>query len=155
MLLAVAAISLLAAPIWAQERSPIDPVPFDGGHVPDHLKTIVIGTRFVRAVEAGVSPDRQFKRFRVPVSDFNDTDHCVDSASLEVAEGYFRTLGQMLEKTGYYYEIPQGEIDRLRADCIERHGAPPAALDAKGTTVLAFGRVVSTSDAPALERDLR
>ncbi|MEQ8824420.1 MAG: hypothetical protein RIC14_08605 [Filomicrobium sp.] len=143
----------LLSPVAAQ--SPLDPVPFAGGQVPDDLKTMVIGTRFIRASGGDVSPGRQFNEFRIPLSDFNKTDHCVDQGSLEVAEEYFRTLGRMLEKTGYYYQLPDQDTGRLISKCESQNGAPPKALANKGTKILAYGRVVPTTAAPALEETLR
>lgn len=139
----------------AVAQSPLEPTPFPGGAVPDHLKTMVIGTRFVRTEQDNISPGRRFNKFRVPLAEFNQTDHCVDQGSLEIAESYFRTLGRMLEKTGYYYRIPTEDADRVVSSCEARHGEPPRALAQTGTQILAFGRVVPTKVAPALEETLR
>ncbi len=153
--LGLIAACMLTCEVNAQERSPLDPVPFADNQVPDDLKTIVIGTRFVRPPREDVTPTRQFNDFRVPLSEFNDTDHCIDNGTLEVAENYFRTLGRMLEKTGYFFRIPPDDVNRLKSRCVDRHGMQPRALRNAGTSVLAFGRVVPTKDAPELEEALR
>lgn len=153
--LAIALVLVSSGSVLAQERGVLDPVPFADGKVPDHMKTMVIGTRFVRNAQLQSSPGEQFKNSRVPLSEFNATDHCIDTAALEIAEAYFRTLGRMLERTGYYYHIPPGDTDRLKADCRSRHHAEPEALAVNGTKIIAFGQVVPTKHAPALEKTLR
>lgn len=153
--LVVVLILLVPGSALGQERGVLDPVPFEDGNVPDHLKTMVIGTRFVRNANPKSSPGQQFKKSRVPLSEFNTTDHCIDTAALEVAETYFRTLGRMLERTGYYYHIPPDDTARLKADCISRHRAEPDALAVEGTKIIAFGQVVPTKHAPTLEKTLR
>lgn len=152
ILLAVSAFGLSSV---VSAQTPLEPVPFAGGQVPDDLKTMVIGTRFVRGASEEVSPGRLFKNFRIPLGEFNKTDHCVDQASLEVAQEYFRTLGRMLEKTGYYYQLPVEDIGRLVSKCEAQNGMPPKALAQSDAKVLAFGRVVPTTAAPALEETLR
>lgn len=124
-------------------------------HVPDDELTLVIATRFVRGEVEGLSPAARFNGSRVPLSDFNEADTCVDEASIDVAKSYFKTLGTMLEKGSYLYEIPDNEVSRMSAECRERHGVPPVALEKSRTSIIAYGRVVPSSEAPDLEKSLR
>lgn len=96
----------------------------------------------------------QFTGARIPPSAFNETDHCVDQRALEVAKEYFTTLGRALGKAGYYYFLPDGEIGKVAAICERLHGSKPRALTSQ-TKIIAFGRVVPTIDAPALEKSIR
>jgi hypothetical protein len=156
LLLSVSAlIALFVSASLAEPPSPLDPVPFEGGKVPDHLKTLVIGTRFVRSEDSQASPERQFRELRVPLADFNAADRCVDEASIGVAQDYFRTLGRMLETAGYFFHIPPEDVARLTDECTSRHGTTPSALSVSGTKIIAFGKVVPTKQAPALEQTLR
>ena len=155
LLIVSTSIGLAGPAAFAEPPSPLDPVPIERGHVPDHLKSLVIGTRFVRPEDPRASPERQFRQFRVPVSDFNDADHCVDEASIKVAQDYFKTLGRMLETAGFFIFIPPDDVARLTDECTSRHGAIPSALGVSGTNIIAFGKVVPTKQAPALEETLR
>ena len=148
-------IATMLASTMAFAQDGNKPAAHKAGVVPDYLLTLVIGTRFVRTDDASLSPDQQFREARVPLADFNDTDHCIDSGSLDVAKEYFRVLGRMLGKIGYYYHIPSDEIARLRQKCEARLGTPPKALAIGGTKIIAYGRVVPDTDAPALEKTLR
>ena len=80
----------------------------DPGVVPDDMLTLVVGTRFVPAPDGADAPSAHalFTRARIPLSAFNETDHCIDQAALEVAQEYFTALGRLLGKAGHYYFVP-------------------------------------------------
>ncbi|WP_439543252.1 hypothetical protein [Hyphomicrobium sp.] len=123
--------------------------------VSDDMLTIVVGTRFVASSAADKSARAQFNDERIPLSAFNETDHCVDQRALELAQEYFNTLGPVLGKAGHYYFVADDEISKSVAACEKLHGRPPQAWVSDKTKVIAFGRVVATEDAPALEKSLR
>lgn len=127
----------------------------DPGVVPDDMLTLVVGTRFVAPSQEGSTARAQFTGARIPLSAFNETDHCVDQRALEVAKEYFTNLGRMLGKAGHYYFVPADEIRKSVSMCERLHHRPPQALIDSKTTIIAFGRVVPTLDAPALEKSLR
>lgn len=117
--------------------------------------TLVVGTRFVSPAADGGSPKAQFADARIPLSAFNATDHCVDQRALELAMDYFSNLGPVLGKAGHYYFVPDAELAKAASMCERMHGAPPQAWVDTKTQVVAFGRIVPTADAPALERSIR
>jgi len=146
---------LLAASSAALAQSPpLQPL-IDPGVVPDEMLTLVVGTRFVLPSADGISAKAQFADARIPLSTFNETDHCVDQQALELAKDYFGTLGRVLGKAGHYYFVPDAEMTKLVSMCEKLHGRPPQAWVDKKTKVIAFGRVVPTADAPALEQSVR
>lgn len=148
---AVFAQSLAQSPAQSPLRQPLT----DPGVVPDDMLTLVVGTRFVAPSSDDATAKAQFDRARIPLSAFNDTDHCVDQAALEVAKEYFTTLGRVMGKAGYFYFVPDAEIRKSVAMCERLYQAPPKAWVADKTKVIAFGRVVPTHEAPALERAVR
>lgn len=117
--------------------------------------TLVVGTRFVSPAADGISPKAQFVDARIPLSAFNPADHCVDQRALEVATDYFNNLGPALGKAGHYYFVSEAELAKAASMCERLHGMPPQAWVETKTPVIAFGRVVPTADAPALERSIR
>lgn len=125
------------------------------GVVSDDMLTLVVGTRFVSSPANELSARAQFTEHRIALETFNDTDRCVDQTALEVAQEYFNTLGRALGKAGHYYFVPDAEIDKALTMCEKMHGRPPQAWVATKTKVLAFGRVVPTAAAPALEQSIR
>jgi hypothetical protein len=127
----------------------------DPGVVSDDMLTLVIGTRFVTASRDDDTPRAQFNGARIPLSAFNETDRCVDQQALEVAKEYFTTLGRMLGKAGYYYFVPDSEIRKLIVMCEKLYHQPPQAFVDTKTKIVAFGKVVPTIDAPALEASIR
>ncbi len=127
----------------------------DSSDVPDDMLTIVVGTRFVSAPEGEISPRLLFTDRRIPLDRFNETDHCIDDSALEMAKTYFETLGRMLAKAGYYYIIPDADVMKSIATCENIKGQPPQAWVEKKTKIIAFGRVVPTTEAPALEQSIR
>lgn len=144
-----AAMLTMALPVSAQAPGP--------GTVPDDMRTLVVATRFVAPADGSgtVSPRVQFTNQRVPLSAFNDTDHCIDARALETAQEYFNSLGLVLGKAGFYYELPGADIEQFVATCAKLHGHAPQALTAGKTKVIAFGQVVPTAAAPELEQALR
>ena len=156
---------LLASTIAARAEPPAADAPIaeppvvspqdDHGVVPDDLLTLVVGTHFVKPTAEGTTAKAQFTEARIPLADFNDTDTCIDQSMLEVAKEYFTTLGRMMEKAGHYYFVPDAEIRKSAAMCERMHQQPPKAWVDGETKIIAFGRVVATEDAPALERTLR
>lgn len=133
----------------AQSTSPKPPAAPDANDV-----TLVVGTRFVAPVE-GQSPRQQFADARIPLTSFNETDHCLDARALEIAQEYFSTLGTALEKAGYFYVVPEAELLPSLAACERLHGGATKAFVKGQTQVIAFGRVVPTASAPELETSLR
>lgn len=137
------------APLFAQSPPADDP-----GVVPDDQLTLVAGTRFVLPSAPDKSAKALFSEDRIPVASFNDTDHCIDKAALDVAQEYFAGLGRALGKAAYYYFVPDDEIKNVVAMCERMSGPPKAWVEAK-TKIIAFGKVVPTPDAPALEKIIR
>lgn len=144
---------LLLGPPAAVAQSPQPSA--DPGVVADDMLTLVVGTRFVGPTAEGTSAKSQFTDARIPLSAFNDTDHCVDQSALEVAKEYFATLGRVMGKAGHYYFVPDAEIKKSVAMCERLYGRPPQAWVESKTKVIAFGKVVPTVDAPALEKAVR
>ncbi len=142
-----------APPALAQSllRQPLT----DPGVESDDMLTLVVGTHFVAPTADGVSARAQFNDARIPLSAFNETDHCVDQRALEVAQEYFTTLGRVLGKAGHYYFVPEDEIRKLVSACAKLHGGQPQAWVDNRTKIIAFGKVVPTVDAPALEKSVR
>ena len=60
----------------------------------------------------------------------------------------------MLETAGYFFHIPPEEFARLVDEFTSRHRLAPRALSVSGTKIIAFGKVVPTKQAPALEQNL-
>lgn len=147
--------SLLVGVSVALAQSPSLQTFADPGVVPDDMLTLVVGTRFVGPSGDGVSARAQFTDARIPPSAFNETDHCVDQHALEVAKEYFATLGRVMGKAGHYYFVPDAEISKSVLMCEKLHGRPPQAWVDMKTKVIAFGKVVPTADAPALEQSVR
>lgn len=116
--------------------------------------TLVVGTRFV-SPSVQTSARALFTDARIPLSAFNETDHCIDQQALELAKEYFATLGRVLGKAGHYYFVPEDEIKKSVSICERLHHKPPQVWTAKGTRIIAFGRVVPTTEAPALEESIR
>lgn len=125
------------------------------GVVPDDMLTLVVGTRFVRPAADGLSAKAQFTNERIPISDFNDTDHCLDEQALDIAKEYFTNLGRLLGKAGHFYFVPETEIKKSLSICKKLYKSPPKAWVDKTTKIIAFGKVVPTADAPALEKAVR
>jgi hypothetical protein len=153
----LAALTLSPSAGFAQSPvdSPLRQPLTDPGVVPDDMLTLVVGTRFVAPSSDDATAKAQFTSARIPLSAFNDTDHCVDQAALAVAKEYFTTLGRVMGKAGYFYFVPDAEIRKSVAMCKRLYQAPPKAWVADKTKVIAFGRVVPTHEAPALERAVR
>lgn len=135
-------------------QSPAPAVPGSSAAAEEDL-TLVVGTRFVPPGANGISPKARFEAARIPLSAFNETDHCVDQRALEVAMDYFNNLGPALGKAGHYYFVPDAELFKAASMCERMHGKPPQAWTETKTHVIAFGRIVPTADAPALERSIR
>lgn len=129
--------------------------PADHEVVPDDMLTLVVGTRFVGSVTDGMSAKTQFTEARIPLSAFNETDHCIDQGALEVAKEYFANLGRVMGKAGHYYFVPETEIKKSVAMCQRLHGHPPQAWVENTTKVIAFGKVVPTPEAATLEESVR
>lgn len=127
----------------------------NSGVVPDDDLTLVVGTHFVLEGAAGASPTALFREERVPTASFNETDHCIDQMALEYATEYFNALGRVMGKAGHYYFVPDSDIEQAISACEKQHKGPPKAFAAGKTKVLAFGKVLPTTEAPALEEALR
>ncbi len=123
--------------------------------VPDDLLTLVVGTRFVMLAEDTKSPRARFVDQRIPLSAFNETDRCIDQRALETAMEYFTNLGRVVGKAGIYYFVPDAEIKKFVVACEKLNRSPPQAWIDQKTGVIAFGQVVPTVDAPALEQSIR
>lgn len=147
-------VLLVGAPA-ALAQSPSPEAPNEAGARADDDLTLVVGTRFVAPAKAGASPRAQFTDARIPLSAFNETDHCVDQRALEIAMDYFNNLGHALGKAGHFYFVPDAELEKSASMCERLHGRPPRAWVTRTTKVIAFGKVLPTADAPALERALR
>ena len=143
---------LLASTGMAQAQAPPAREP---GVVPDDRLTLVVGTRLVSSSEPGASARSLFTQARIPLSSFNETDHCIDQGALEVAQEYFNSLGRLLGKAGHYYFVPDANIKMIAAMCERMHGRPAAAWAELKTSIIAFGQVVPTADAPTLEKNIR
>jgi hypothetical protein len=124
------------------------------GVVPDDDLTLVVGTRFVAPPGSDLSARKLFTEARIPLGAFNETDRCVDQTALEVAQEYFAGLGRVMGKAGHYYFVPEDDVRKALSMCERMHGPPKAWVETK-TQVIAFGRVVPTADAPALEKSVR
>lgn len=127
----------------------------DHGVVADDDLTRVIGTRFVANTQPDKSPKSQFLEARIPVSDFNTADHCIDQEGLELARQYFDSLGRMLGKAGQFYIVPDADMATVEATCVRQTGEPPHAWKASSVKLIAFGQVVPTTEAAALEAAIR
>jgi hypothetical protein len=125
------------------------------GVVADDDLTVVVGTRFVAPSSEGLTAKAQFTDARIPLSAFNETDHCVDQQALEMAKDYFNSLGRLLGKAAQYYFVPDADVKKLVSLCEKQHGRPPQAWVDDKTRIIAFGFAVPTADAPALERSIR
>jgi hypothetical protein len=125
------------------------------GVIADDELTLVIGTRFVTRSAEETSPKAQFTDARIPLSKFNETDRCVDEGALEVAREYFNTLGRTLGKAAYFYVVPEDEVRKSVSMCEKLHKLSPQAWVDGTTTIIAFGKVVPTMEAPALEQSIR
>lgn len=125
------------------------------GRAGDDDLTIVVGTRFVGPTPVGTPANAQFTDARIPLADFNETDHCVDQSALETATAYFNSLGHMLTKAGVFYFVPESNVREAVRMCEKMHGAPPKAWVADKTSIIAYGKVVPSAEAPALEQSLR
>lgn len=145
-------LCILLAVAAAHAQSPGSP---DAGVVPDDELTLVVGTRFVKPSPDGTSAKAQFDNARIPLAEFNETDHCVDQTALEIAKEYFTTLGRMVGKAAQYYFVPDAEIRKAIATCERMHASPPKAWVDSKMQIIAFGKVVLTTEAPALEETLR
>lgn len=149
---ALASLSALTA--VAQSPSLRKPLT-DPGVVPDDMMTLVVGTRFVTPSDDAASPRTLFNSARIPLAAFNDTDHCVDQSALEMAKEYFTNLGRLAGKAGIYYFVPDDEIKKSVSMCERLYRRPPQAWVDNKTKVIAFGQVVPTVSAPALEESIR
>jgi hypothetical protein len=125
------------------------------GVVADDDLTVVVGTRFVAPSSEGLTAKAQFTDARIPLSAFNETDHCVDQQALEMAKDYFNSLGRLLGKAAQYYFVPDADVKKLVSLCEKQHGRPPQAWVDDKTRIIAFGFAVPTAAAPALERSIR
>ncbi|AHB50229.1 hypothetical protein W911_11695 [Hyphomicrobium nitrativorans NL23] len=153
--LAVLSVGMSLAWVSAAPAQPPSPsAPGSSAAVEEDL-TLVVGTRFVSPETDGVSPKAQFTDARIALSAFNATDHCVDQRALELAMEYFNSLGPTLGRAGHYYFVPDAELAKAASMCERQHGQPPRAWVEAKTRVIAFGRIVPTADAPALERSIR
>jgi len=146
-----ALLSVLALPVG----SPALLGQSDHGAVPDDMLTLVVGTRFVGPTAEGTSAKSQFTDARIPLSEFNETDHCIDQSALEVAKEYFTNLGRVMGKAGHYYFVSESEIKKSVAMCERQHGRAPQAWVESKTKVIAFGKVVPTVEAASLEESVR
>jgi hypothetical protein len=117
--------------------------------------TLVTATRFVAARGADQSARGLFETARLPLSRFNATDHCIDTAALQAATEYFDALGRELIEAGHFYFVPDEEMQRVAALCERSEGGAPQAWKAGEVKVVAFGRVVPTTMASRLEQSLR
>jgi hypothetical protein len=117
--------------------------------------TLVVGTRFVGPTAIGTPANAQFTDARIPLAGFNETDHCIDQSALETATAYFNSLGHILTKAGVFYFVPEANVRDAVRMCEKMHGAPPKAWVADQTSIIAYGKVVPTAEAPALEQSLR
>ncbi len=145
----IAGVSPTAA--QSQQDGPLT----DTGVVPDDLLTLVVGTRFVTASTNQASLKAQFSDARIPMAAFNETDTCIDQRALEAAQDYFATLGRALGKAGYYYLVPDEDVAKFVSACETTHGQPPKAWVRDKIKIVAFGRVVPTDSASALEESIR
>ncbi len=125
-----------------------------GGQTGDDL-TLVVGTRFVGPTAVGTPANTQFTDARIPLTNFNETDHCIDQSALETATAYFNSLGRVLAKSGVFYFVPETNVRDAVRMCEKMHGAPPKAWVADQTSIIAYGKVVPTAQAPTLEQSLR
>jgi hypothetical protein len=139
----------------ALAQSPAAPALTDPDVVPDDMLTLVVGTHFVGPAADGVTAKAQFTDARIPLAAFNETDRCIDQRAVEVAQEYFTALGRLLGKAGLYYFVPEDEIKKAVTVCERLHGQPPQAWVESKTKIIAFGKVVPTVDAPALEKSIR
>jgi hypothetical protein len=152
-LLAIVAL-LLSAPA-ALSQSPSKVKPHDPGVVSDDDLTLVVGTRFVASSTDKATARERFASARIPLTSFNETDHCVDQQALEVAKEYFTTLGRVLGKAGHYYFVPADEIKKAVSMCERLHHSPPQAWAENKTEIIAFGQVLPTAEAASLEQSIR
>lgn len=150
---AVVCLSILAATTPAARAEP--PGQAQNTNQADADLTIVVGTRFVGPTPVGTPANAQFTDARIPLAEFNDTDHCVDQSALESATAYFNSLGHMLTKAGVFYFVPEANVREAVRMCEKMHGAAPKAWVADQTSIIAYGKVVPAAEAPALEQSLR
>jgi hypothetical protein len=116
--------------------------------------TLVVGTHFVVSAKVDSTPSTQFANERIPAERLNETDRCIDEGALDIAKDYFSKLGQVLERAAYFYIIPDDDLVGVIATCKSLHSQRPQAW-ARNVKIIAFGRVVPSPDAPALEQSIR
>lgn len=121
----------------------------------DSEMTLVTGTRFVTVAAGETTAKAQFTDARIPVSAFNETDHCIDQRALEAATTYFDSFGRELAEAGHYYFVPNSEIAVHAVACEAQHGQPPQAWVPGKTDIIAFGRAVPSAMAAEVERGIR
>jgi hypothetical protein len=119
------------------------------------MLTLVVGTRFIGPIAEGASAKTQFTSARIPLADFNETDHCIDQQALEAAQEYFTTLGRVVGRAGHFYFVPDEPIEKAVAMCERLHRRPPQVWKETAVKIIAFGQVVPTVNAPALEASIR
>ena len=120
----------------------------------DDEMTLVTGTRFVTVATGETTAKAQFTDARIPLTVFNEADHCIDQRAMEAATEYFDTLGRELAKAGHYYFVPNSEVVAFASACEKLHGVPQAWIAGK-TDIIAFGRVVPTAMARRIESEIR
>lgn len=117
--------------------------------------TLVVATRIVEQADAGTSLKAVFDSKRVPESSLNATDRCVEEHALEIAQEYFTTLGTLLGRAAFYYEVPDEEVGRRVEICERMHGSPPQAWSAGKTKMVALGAMLPSAAAVEFEKSLR
>ena len=110
---------LIAAAPAALAQSPPSQTDSEAGTASDDTLTLVVGTRFVRPTAIGTPANAQFTDARIPLTAFNETDHCVDQSALETASAYFNSLGRVLSQAGHFYFVPEANV-RRRCRCAKR-----------------------------------
>lgn len=146
---------LIAAAPAALAQSPSSQTDNDAGTASDDTLTIVVGTRFVGPSATGETANTQFTDARIPLTAFNETDHCVDQSALETATAYFNSLGRVLSQAGHFYFVPEADVREAVSMCEKMHGRPPQAWVADQTAIIEYGKVVPAAEASALEQSIR
>lgn len=149
--LAVGSWGLFASVAVAQDTAPS---PSRSAPSDDDM-TMVVATRIVTLTDPGTSLKVMFDTKRVPDSTLNATDRCVEDHALEIAQDYFNTLGRLLGRAAFYYEVPDEEIGRRVQICEKMHTTPPQAWGAGKTKIIALGSVLPSAAAAEFEKSLR
>jgi hypothetical protein len=91
---------LIAAAPAALAQSPPSQTDSEAGTASDDTLTLAVGTRFVGPTAIGTPANAQLTDARIPLTAFNETDHCVDQSALETATAYAKRCTDARHRLG-------------------------------------------------------